>query len=267
MVAPSSSSLRLCRRSPLRFPLASDAFWRCRFPQGSRFPRLHLLPPASPLIQISGCPSLRTSGFTGDRSSSRPDSLSFGGAGCESSRLPLCFAPPVSPTISIRVAPDAHPPVPADFRSESPRSSVPSGRPLRISGLLRRVALGFVVRPFPNSPWFLFAQRSRFRPPRVTPKLPSSADPYLHPQVAPASTSTAGSMITPWLNRTLHPRLAPLMNLRYQSGTSIPYLISSAPLISIHRSQSADHELQTKTVVCAFHQARAAVPISYKVTS
>jgi hypothetical protein len=187
------------------------------------------LPPASPLIQISGCPSLRTSGFTGDRSSSRPDSLSFGGAGCESSRLPLRFAPPVSPTISIRVAPDAHPPVPADFRSESPRSSVPSGRPFRISRLLRQFALGFVVRPFPKSPWLLFAQRRRFRSSRVAPKLSSSADPYLHPQVAPASTSTAGSMITPWLNRTLHPRLAPWMNLRYQSGTSIPDLISSAP--------------------------------------
>jgi len=92
-------------------------------------PRWRLHPPASPLIRTSGCPSFRISGFTGDRSSSRLDSLSFGGAGCESSRLPLRFAPPVSPTISIWVAPDAHPPVPADFRSESPRSSVPSGRP------------------------------------------------------------------------------------------------------------------------------------------
>jgi len=222
MVAPSSSSLRLCRRSPLRFPLASDAFWRCRFPQGSELPRWLLLPPASPAIRTSGCPSFRTSGFTGDRSSSRLDSLSFGGAGCESSRLPLCFAPPVSPTISIRVAPDAHPPVPADFRSESPRSSVPSGRPLRISGSLRLFASGFVARSFPKSPWFLLAQRRRFCPPRVAPKLPSSADPYLLPQVAPASASTAWSMITPWLNRTLHPQLAPRMNLRYQSGTSIP---------------------------------------------
>jgi hypothetical protein len=92
-------------------------------------PRWLLHPPASPLIRTSGCPSFRISGFTGDRSSSRLDSLSFGGAGCESSRLPLRFTSPVSPTISIRVAPDPHPPVPADFRSESPRSSVPSGSP------------------------------------------------------------------------------------------------------------------------------------------
>jgi hypothetical protein len=114
---------------------------------------------------------------------------------------------------------------------------------LRISRLLRLFALGFVVQSFPKSPWFQFAQRRRFRLPRVAPKLPSSADPYLLPQVAPASASTAGSMITPWLNRTLHPRLAPRMNLRYQSGTSIPDLISSALLISIHCPQSADHEL------------------------
>jgi hypothetical protein len=136
-----------------------------------------------------------------------------------------------------------HPPVPVDFRSESPRSSVPSGRPFRISGSLRLFASGFVARSFPKSPWFLLAQRRRFCPPRVAPKLPSSADPYLLPQVAPASASTAWSMITPWLNRTLHPQLALRMNLRYQSGTSIPDLISSAILISIHCPQSADHEL------------------------
>jgi hypothetical protein len=117
------------------------------------------------------------------------------------------------------------------------------GRPLRISGLLRLLASGFVIQAVPKSPRFLLAQRRRFRLSRVAPKLPSPADPYLLPQVAPASAFTAGSMITPWLNRTLHPRLAPWMNLRYQSGTSIPYLTSSALLISIHCPQSADHEL------------------------
>jgi hypothetical protein len=55
-------------------------------------PRWLLLPPASPVIRSSGCPSFRISGFTGDRSSSCLDSLSFGGAGSESSRLPLRFA-------------------------------------------------------------------------------------------------------------------------------------------------------------------------------
>jgi hypothetical protein len=100
-----------------------------------------------------------------------------------------------------------------------------------------------LLKILPSRPGFLLAQRRRFRLSRVAPKLPSSADPYLLPQVALVSASTAGSMITPWLNRTLHPRLAPRMNLRYQSGTSIPGLISSAILISIHCPQSADHEL------------------------
>jgi hypothetical protein len=52
----------------------------------------------------------------------------------------------------------------------------------------------------------------------------------------------------------LHPQLAPRMNLRYQSGTSNSDLASSAFSISIIRPQSADHELQAKTVTCAFHQ-------------
>ena len=95
----------------------------------------------------------------------------------------------------------------------------------------------------PSRPGSCVARCRRFRRSRVAPKLPSSADPFLLPQVAPASTSTAGSMITPWLNRTLHPQLAPRMNLRDHSGTSIPDLMSSALLISIHHSQSADREL------------------------
>jgi hypothetical protein len=112
-----------------------------------------------------------------------------------------------------------------------------------VSGLLRLLASGFVAQSVPKSPWFVLAQRRRFRPPRVAPKLSSSADPHLLPQVAPASASTAGSMITPWLIRTLHPQLALRMNLRDQLGTNIPDLMSSALLISIHHSQSADHEL------------------------
>jgi len=63
------------------------------------------VPPASPVMDRRVAPIL----------------ASFGGAGCESSRLPLHFASPVSPTISIQVAPDAHPPAPAGQLSESPR--------------------------------------------------------------------------------------------------------------------------------------------------
>jgi len=118
---PSSSFLRLCRRSPFEFPRTSDAFDAAGFCGVPGFPggfRLLLqrlrygpqvapraVPPALPVMDRRVAPIL----------------ASFGGAGCESSRLPLRFAPPVSPTISIQVAPDPHPPAPAGQLSESPR--------------------------------------------------------------------------------------------------------------------------------------------------
>lgn len=159
---------------------------------------------------------------------------SFGGAGCESSRLPLRFAPPVSPTIRFQVAPVPYPPAPADPRSESPRIAchpVALLEPPDCSGCPRLASPPDLVSSRPET---RFVRRRRFRLSRVAPKRPSSADPCLLPQVAPASASTAGSMIPPCLNRTLHPRLAPRMNLRVQSGTNIPDLASSALSISIH---------------------------------
>lgn len=90
---------------PFEFPRTSHAFSVAGFsevlgfPSGSRLLLQHLryrsrvaphsVPPALPAM---------------DR---RVASMvaSFGGAGCESSRLPLRFAPPVSPTIRSQVAP------------------------------------------------------------------------------------------------------------------------------------------------------------------
>jgi len=54
----------------------------------------------------------------------------------------------------------------------------------------------------------------RFTAIRVASILGSSADPYLLPRVTPDSASTAESMTSPWLDRTLHPQLALRMNLR-----------------------------------------------------
>jgi len=89
---------------------------------------------------------------------------------------------------------------------------------------------------FPSRPGSFVVRRRRFQLSRVAPKRSSSADPYLLPRLATVSASTAGSMITPWLNRTLHPRLAPRMNLRLQSGTNNPDLVSSALSIFIRLS-------------------------------
>jgi len=129
---PASDSLRLPPRPrpfgcagdvPFRFPRTSHTFGVAGFSKVLGCPSCSRFPPAAPAIQISGCPSFCTSGFTGDGSSSRLDSRIFGGAGCESSRLPLRFAPPVSPTIRRRVASVPHPPAPADHQSESPRTA------------------------------------------------------------------------------------------------------------------------------------------------
>jgi len=112
---PSSSSLRLCRRSPFEFPRTSDTFGGAGFSRVPGFPSgscllLQRLQYGSQVAPRSVPPALPAM----DR---RVASIlaSFGGAGCESSRLPLRFAPPVSPTISIQVALNAHPPAPADF--------------------------------------------------------------------------------------------------------------------------------------------------------
>jgi len=122
------------------------------FRQAPGFPRWFLRPPATPAMEDLGCPLSCISGLAGDRSSSRLDSLSFGGAGCESSRLPPRFAPPVSPTISIQVALNAHPPAPADGMSEFPRIAHHPVRLCGISGLLRFSRFGYAVQPISRSP-------------------------------------------------------------------------------------------------------------------
>ena len=127
---PASDSLGLppCPRPfgcagdvPFEFPRTSHAFSVAGFsevlgfPSGSR-PLLQRLRYRSQVAPRSVPPALPVM----DRRVA-PMVASFGGAGCKSSRLPLRFAPPVSPTIRFQVAPVPHPPAPADLRSESPR--------------------------------------------------------------------------------------------------------------------------------------------------
>jgi hypothetical protein len=149
---PLGFRLRLCRRWSVRVAPNFACLRRCWFRQGSGFPRGFLLPRATPAMEDLGRPLSCISGLTGDRSSSRPDSLSFGGAGCESCRLPCGFAPPVSPTISIQVALNAHLPAPADGMSESLRIA---HHPVRLgvaSGLLRLLRFDCAARPISRLP-------------------------------------------------------------------------------------------------------------------
>jgi len=134
---PLASNLRLCRRCPLELPRTSHAFGASGFGKLPGFPGGSRLLLRRPRWRTWVAPRPASPALTGDRSSSRPDSLSFGGAGCESSRLPFRFAPPVSPTISIQVDMNAHPPAPADGMSESPRIAHHPVRLCGISGLLR----------------------------------------------------------------------------------------------------------------------------------
>ena len=90
---------------PFEFPRTSHAFSVASFSEVLGFPSCSRL-----LLQ-----RLRYSSRVAPRSISpalpamdrrvAPMVASFGGAGCESSRLPLRFAPPVSPTIRFQVAP------------------------------------------------------------------------------------------------------------------------------------------------------------------
>jgi len=149
---PLASNLRLCRRCPLELPRTSHAFGAAGFGKLPGFPGGSCVLLQRPRWRTWVAPCPASPALTGDRSSSRLDSLSFGGAGCESSRLPPRFAPPVSPTISIQVALNAHPPAPADGMSEFPRIAHHPVRLCGISGLLRFSRFGYTVQPISRSP-------------------------------------------------------------------------------------------------------------------
>lgn len=148
---------------PSEFPRSSHAFGGAGFSEVPGFPggsrllpqrlryrspvALRPVPPALPVMDRRVASIL----------------ASFGGAGCESSSLRLRFAPPVSPTISIRVAPNAHPPAPADHGPSLLGDTCHPVRPGRTSGLLRLPFPGFVVRQVSKSPWVLCRSASPIR--------------------------------------------------------------------------------------------------------
>jgi len=161
---------------------------------------------------------------------------------------PGAFAPPVSPTISTRVAPNTHPPAPADQLSESPRIAPPSGLPWSIPRVAPVHLLGCGEKAnFQVALNLGSLTVRRFSSSRVPPSFSSSADPYLLFRVTPLSASTAGSMMSPWLNRTLHPRRAPWMNLRLQSGHNNPDPASVTLAISTLPSKVGEPALHFQT--------------------
>jgi len=149
---PLASGLRLCRRSPSESPrtsmpsalLVSARFGVAPVALASSLQRLRCRTRVAPRPASPALPAM-------DRRVASSHS-SFGGAGCESSRFPLRFAPPVSPTISIRVAPNAHPPAPADGMSESPRIAHHPVRLGQVSEFPRFLSLSYDDRPISKSP-------------------------------------------------------------------------------------------------------------------
>jgi hypothetical protein len=76
-------------------------------------------------------------------------------------------------------------------------------------------------------------------------------------------------MMSPWLNRTLHPRLAPRMNLRVHTGHGNLGVPSGAFFVSVRRFTIGKPTMNspTGTFTYAFYHASVAVPTSYRVTS
>jgi len=72
--------------------------------------------------------------------------------------------------------------------------------------------------------------------------------------------------MSPWLNRTLHLRLAPRMNLRVHSGHDKLGMASCALLISIRRFTIGKPTMNspTETLTYALYHADVAVPTSYR---
>ncbi len=75
--------------------------------------------------------------------------------------------------------------------------------------------------------------------------------------------------MSPWLNRTLHLRLAPQMNLRVHLGHGKLGMAFSALLISIRQFTIGKPTMNslTETLTYACYHASVTVPTSYRVTS
>ena len=73
----------------------------------------------------------------------------------------------------------------------------------------------------------------------------------------------------PWLNRTLHPRLAPRMNLRVHSGHGNLGMASGTFTVPVRRFTIGKPTVNspTETSTYAFYHASVTVPTSYRVTS
>jgi len=168
-------------------------------------------------------PRAAPSGFTGDRSSRRVEVRMLRRCRLIVSGLPH--------TRSFGIADDQVPGCPRTciFRHqlmnlpELPRFAHPPVSPGRISGSPRSFFGLWLLR----LTWhhIAMALRSFGGADELSSGSPRDSVPRLWPPLflgSPRFPSTAGSMMNPSCPRTLHPRLAPRMNLRVQSGFALP---------------------------------------------
>jgi hypothetical protein len=177
--------------------------------------------PVQPSDGVSRLPRiLASSNWAGDGASGCPDSRIYRRLWLPSSRLPRHFATPAPPLMSLRVAPNRHPP--ACLR---PISGFPQISTFRLaSGLSLRVApaaapFGLPRDGFPGCPGRSFPWRRLQVDLRVSPNLAPSGD------TASASSERSESCVYGWADDDFPARLEPCipgprpwMNLRVKSG-------------------------------------------------
>jgi len=186
-------------------------------------------------------------------------------------RLPRFLARSAAPPSASAESPQLpHPPVvPAMECAGRPVSSHPSALPALEIASCPAAPLFQPRLPTlpPGRPGFHVLWRCRGVRLRVAPNpaaLSVAASASLGLPLGPASA--AGSMMNPWRARTLHPQLAPRMNLRVQSGLAHSCLTVDAVSISFRLPtlRLADFLKSLHAFCC---QAGTAYPIPYRVTN
>jgi hypothetical protein len=173
-------------------------------------------------LRVSPCAA--PSGFTGVRSSRRVEVRILRRCRLTVSGLPRTALLRYRRRPSCELPRSLHLPAPADESHRVPPACSPSGfvrENLRVTPkLLWPLAPSTDLTP--DRPGASVLRRCRLTEFRFAPKRCPSAVAVSVSSGLPDSSSTAGSMMNPSCPRTLHPQLAPRMNLRVQSGFAVP---------------------------------------------
>ncbi len=202
---------------------------------------------------------------------SPPPASSFAVAGDPGFGL-LRFPCPSTPASSeLRVAPAPRP--------HERLLAISLGRPRFLAFRLTPTAnlqvapnLRFVCAPGCRSPGFpgpVAPRLYRLAGLRVSPQIVPSGGAAVRLRVAPTPASTAGSMVTPNSNRTLHPPAEPGMNLRLEPvlAHSCPALDAPSISLGLPPAVGADGELPVEIESASSCLTGTALPTCYRFTN